>query len=110
VGLLSSTTTVNVPENLTINIHLNLPTDALAKVSRQLERLIEQGDVMHEQIEALLAEATRGNTIANSVLALVQTLADAAHGDMTKFQEALDVVKANHDKLQEALVANTPQE
>lgn len=60
-------------------------------------------------IDDVLAEAQRNSTIGDSVLALVQKLVDSAGGDPVKLQQILDTLKADSDKLEAAVVANTAQ-
>lgn len=61
-------------------------------------------------IDDLLTEVQRNSTIGDSVLALIQKLVDQSGGDPVKLQAALDALKADSDKLEAAVVANTPQE
>lgn len=60
-------------------------------------------------IDDTLAEAQRGTTVGDSVLALVQTLVNQAGGDPVKLQAILDTLKAENDKVEAAVIANTPQ-
>lgn len=60
-------------------------------------------------IDDLLAEVRRNSTIGDSVLVLVQRLVDQAGGDPAKLQQALDELKADSQKLEDAVLANTPQ-
>lgn len=66
-------------------------------------------ETMMALVDEVLVETRRGTTIADSVLALVQRLVDQAGGDPIKLQATLDELKANHDKLEAAVLANTPQ-
>jgi hypothetical protein len=61
-------------------------------------------------IDDVLAETQRNATIGDSVLALIQKLIDQAGGDPVKLQAALDLLRADSDKLEAAVLANTPQE
>jgi hypothetical protein len=61
------------------------------------------------KLDDILAEAQRGVTVGDSVLALVQSLVDAAGGDPAKLQTILDTMKAENDKVEAAVLANTPQ-
>lgn len=78
-------------------------TAAVARLERQEAKLMALSD-------DILAEATRGTTVGDSVLALVQKLIDASGGDPVKLQAALDAMKAENDKVEAAVLANTPQE
>lgn len=80
------------------------------QVLGKLDTLLQQEALEMALIDDVLAEAQRNSTIGDSVLALVQKLVDASGGDPTKLQGILDTLKADSDKLEAAVVANTPQE
>ena len=60
-------------------------------------------------LDDILAETQRNSTIGDSVLTLIQKLIDQAGGDPAKLQTIFDQLKADSDKLEAAVVANTPQ-
>lgn len=61
-------------------------------------------------IDDVLAEAQRNSSVGDSVLVLIQKLVNQSGGDPAKFQAALDLLKADSQKLEDAVLANTPQE
>lgn len=73
--------------------------------------IIREMEAKEMAIDAdILAEAERGVTVGESVLALVQKLVDNSGGNMANLQAALDKMKTENDKIEAAVLANTPQE
>lgn len=82
---------------------------AYLRLLTRLNDVISIQEATMSLIDDLLTEVTRNSTIGDSVLALVQRLVDQAGGDPVKLQAALDALKADSDKLEAAVIANTPQ-
>lgn len=92
-------------------------TDRILKRISALESKVEKGFRLEQEreekimasLDDLLVEAQRGTTVGDSVLALVQRLVDSAGGDPAKLQSILDTMKGENDKIEAAVLANTPQ-
>ena len=76
----------------------------------QHQRIIQMEVRTMALVDDVLAEAERGTSIGDSVLALVQKLVDQSGGDPIKLQAIVDSLKFNNDRLEAAVLANTPQE
>lgn len=83
--------------------------ELLEQINCKLGILIQQEGEEMATLDDILAEATRGTTIGQSVIALVQQLVTQAGGDPVKLQAALDAMKGNDDAIEAAVLANTPQ-
>lgn len=81
-------------------------TDIMLQLYIKVEKIMANLDALTQQVEAQ-------RTVVDSVLALIQGLADkvaAAGTDEAKLQQIVDDLRSQDDQLAAAVAANTPSE
>lgn len=81
--------------------------EGMAEVVNLLKQLVAKEGQIMATLQDILDEATKGTTVADSVLALVRQL--VAEQDPVARQRILDQLTANRAKVEEAILAGTPQ-
>lgn len=92
-------------------LHDALVEHSLEAIASKLNHIIQQGEHMSQQLDALRAEVERVKTVDQSVLLLIQGLADQirdAKDDPIAIQALADDLRAQTDSLAAAVAANTP--
>lgn len=95
--------------NFTVRVIHEFP--GLDRVVEMLHHLINLGDSMSAQLDALTAEVERSATVQASVVALVKGLAAeiaANKDDPVALQALADKLAASDNATADAVVANTP--
>lgn len=88
-------------------VDLTVHIEGMAEVVNLLKQIVlKEGQIM-ATMQEILDETTQQGTVADSVLAIVQQLAQEQNP--TVRQQLFDQLKANRTKLEAAILAGTPQ-
>lgn len=84
---------------------------ALADIRRDLKSLIQKGNIMSVQLDALTAEVARNTAVDESAIVLLNGLATqiiALKTDPVALQALADSLQGSSNALAAAVIANTP--